>query len=71
MSRFVLFAILAAAVVVALHSSSVLLALAAVSGACGVVSLAFGPIKAPYPLWKTRRPARATTAAWPAPDRGR
>jgi hypothetical protein len=47
MSRLVLCAILAAAIVIALHSGSVMLALAAICGACGVISLAGVPAKAP------------------------
>lgn len=42
MPRLVLFAILAAALVIALHSSSPLLVLAALSGAVGIASLATG-----------------------------
>ena len=46
MSRLVLCAIVIAAVVIALHSASISLVLAALCGACGVVSLALGPSQA-------------------------
>ena len=47
MSRLVLCTMLAAALVIALHSGSVMLALAALCGTCGVVSLVGLPARTP------------------------
>ena len=51
-------AMVAAAVVIALYSGSVLLVLAAVCGACGVAALVGSPIELPLRIEVRARPRR-------------
>lgn len=51
-------AMVAAAVVIALYSGSMLLVLAAVCGACGVAALVGSPIELPWRVEMRARPRR-------------